>query len=235
MRIFGRVAASCVLAVSVWGRMTVAGLAQAKPGDLDAALRQMDQSSKSFKSAEADFRWDLYERVVNQTTTQNGSIYFLKSGSTTQMGARIVPPNAKFLEYKNGDFRMFDPGSDHLTEMKAGEKKGQVEGFLALGFGASGSDLAKAWTITYLGTEQLNDGEKMVNTVKLDLVSKDASVRNNFTHIWIWVDPLRDVSLKQQSFLPSEDQKTATYTHIRLNKPVNTKLYEIKTDKNTTR
>ncbi len=234
MKIFGRVAAG-IFCAAVLGSMTTAGLAQAKPGQLDAALRQMDEASKSFKSAEADFRWDLYERVVKQTTTQNGSIYFLKSGSTTQMGAKIAVPNAKILEYKNGNFRMFEPGSNHLTEMKAGDKKAQVEGFLALGFGASGSELAKSWTITYLGTEPMNDGERMVNTVKLDLVSKDPSVRNSFTHIVIWVDPVRDVSLKQQSFTPSADEKTATYTRIRYNKPVNVKAYEIKTDKNTTR
>jgi hypothetical protein len=130
---------------------------------------------------------------------------------------------------------MFDPGSNHLTEMKAGDKKAEVEGFLALGFGARGSDLAKSWTITYLGTEEMNDGERMVKTAKLDLVSKDQAVRNNFTHIVIWVDPVRDISLKQQSFTPSEDQKIATYTHIRYNKAVNVKPYEIKTDKNTTR
>ena len=235
MKGFSRIAAGFVLTAAVWGGMPMVGLAQAKAGELDAVLRQMDEASKAFKSAEADFRWDLYERVVNQTTTQNGAIYFVKSGNSTRMGAKIVPPSAKFLEYKNGNFRMFDPGSDHLTEIKAGDKQGQVEGFLALGFGASGTDLAKAWTITYLGAEQMSDGERTVSTAKLDLVSKDAAVRNNFTHIWIWVDPLRDVSLKQQSFTPSEDQKTATYTHIRLNKSVNTKPYEIKTDKNTTR
>ena len=33
-----------------------------------------------FQSAEADFRWDLYERVVKETTTQTGTIYFKKAG-----------------------------------------------------------------------------------------------------------------------------------------------------------
>jgi hypothetical protein len=233
MRTLGKVAAGMFFSIAVW--RSTAGLAQAKPGQLDTVLRQMDEASKSFKSAEADFRWDLFERVVNQTTTQHGTIYFVKAGVTTQMGAKIDPPNAKFLEYKGGNFRMFDPLSDHLMEMRAGDKKGQVEGFLALGFGASGTELARAWTITYVTTESLNDGEKMVSTVKLDLVSKDPAVQNSFTHILIWVDPVRDVSLKQQSFTPSNDEKTATYTHIRYNKPVNTKPYEIKTDKNTTR
>lgn len=233
MKIFGRIAVVALGATVL--SMPMPGMAQAKPGDLDAVLRQLDESSKLFKSTEAEFRWDLYERVVKQTTTQNGMIYFLKSGGATQVGAKIAPPNAKFLEYKAGNFRMFEPGSNHLTLMKAGDKKGQVEGFLALGFGASGSDLAKAWTITYIGVEPISDGDGMVKTVKLDLISKDQTVQNNFTHILIWVDPVRDIALKQQFFTPAEDQKIATYTHIRYNKSVNVKPYEIKTDRNTTR
>jgi len=194
----------------------------------------MDQASTKFKSAEADFRWDIYERVVKETTTQNGTIYFLKNGSNLQMGLEIKPPSAKLVEYKNGSLQLFDPGSDHLTILSAANNQAQYESFLTLGFGGSGTDLAKAWNITDLGTEQLNDGEKMVTTVKLDLVSKDPNVRNMVSHITIWVDPTRAISLKQQFFMPSEDQRTTYFTNIRYNQPVNTKPFAIKTDKKTT-
>lgn len=208
--------------------------AQVKPGDLDTVLRQMDEASTRFKSAQADFRWDLYERVVKQTTTQNGTIYFLKNTPSLQMGAVIQPPSAKFLEFKSGKLRVFDPGSDHLTEINAGANQAQYESFLTLGFGGSGKDLAKAWTVTDVGNENLSDGDKTITTTKLDLVSKDPKVRDMFTHIAIWVDPTRGISLKQQFFTPSEDQRTAVYTHIRYNQKVDTAPFTIKTDKKTT-
>ncbi len=213
---------------------TLSATAQTKPGDLDSVLHEMDEASAKFQSAQADFRWDLYERVVKQTTTQNGTIYFKKSGAKTEMGAVIQPPSAKTLEYKDGRLRLFDPGTDHLTILSAGSNQSQYESFLTLGFGGSGKDLAKAWTITYLGTEPMNDGSKNVTTTKLDLVSKDPSVLNMFTHIIVWVDPQRAISLKQQFFTPSEDQRIAVYTHIRYNQPVDIKPYTIKTDKKTT-
>jgi len=208
--------------------------AQQKSADLATVLHQMDQASAKFKSAEADFRQDMYERVVKETTTQIGTIYFLKNGSTLQMGAKINPPTAKVIEYRNGSLQLFEPGSDHLTVMSAGNNKAQYESFLTLGFGGSGTDLAKAWDIADLGTEQVNDGSKMVTTIKLDLVSKDPNVRNMVTHITIWVDPARAISLKQQFFMPSEDQRTTYFTNIRYNQPVNTKPFAIKTDKKTT-
>jgi outer membrane lipoprotein-sorting protein len=206
----------------------LASRAQVKPGELDAILRQMDAASTRFKSAEADFQWDFYERVVKQTTTQHGSIYFKKNGANLEMGAKINPPGAKFFSFKDGKLSVFDPGTQDLKIVASGKNRAQYESFLTLGFGGSGTELAKAWTITDLGTEQLSDGKATVATTKLDLVSKDPNVRNMFTHIVIWVDPARGISLKQQFFTPSEDYRTTIYSNIRYNQTIDTKPYQFK-------
>lgn len=211
--------------------LTVAPLAlhaQPKPGDLDAILRQMDAASPRFKSAEADFEWDFYERVVRQTTTQHGDIYFKKNGANLEMGAKVLPPGAKFLAFKGGKLAVFDPSTKDLKIYDSGKNRAQLESFLTLGFGGSGSDLAKAWTVTYLGNEPLSDGKATVSTAKLDLVSKDPNVRNMFTHVTIWVDANRGISLKQQFFTPSDDYRTTIYSNIRYNQSVDTKPYEYK-------
>ncbi len=220
-------------AVMLAGQM---GMAQERPaGSLDAVLRQMDAASAKFQSAEADFRWDLFERVVQQTTTQNGAIYFLrdKATGTVQMGAKIEPPQAKVLEYRKGALRVFDPGSDHLTELSAGANQAQYESFLTLGFGGSGRDLEKAWQIKDDGAETLNDGAA-VKVEKLELVAKDPNVRNTVSKVVLWVDPERGVSLKQVFVTPSDDTRTAVYSHIRYNAKVDPGRFAIKTDKKTT-
>ena len=186
----------------------------------------MDEASTRFKSTEADCRQEFYERVVKDTTMESGSVFFERKGSSTEMGLRLNPPNARFIEYRNGTARIFDPGTDHLTELHAS----QYESFLTLGFGGKGSDLARAWNVTDKGAEKI-DG---VDVEHLDLVAKDPAARNNFTHVEIWVDPTRAISLKQQLFTPSGDYRTSTYTNIRYNKSVNQSPYAIKTDKKTT-
>jgi hypothetical protein len=49
-----------------------------------------------------------------------------------------------------------------------------------------------------------------------------------FSHIVIWVDLNRAISLKQQFFTPAGDYRTATYTNIRYNQPINTAPYQYK-------
>ncbi len=203
--------------------------AQATPDRLQTVLAQMDAGSKTFRSAEASIQKQQFEKIVNETTTESGTIYFERSGGAIQVGAKFDPPNAQTLEYKNGLVRLYSAGTNHIDQYSTSSaNQTKFETFLTLGFGASGSDLAKQWMIADQGTEQMSDGSRTVEVEKLDLVSKDPSVRNNFTHIAIWVDLARDLSLKQVFFTPAGDTQTAIYTNIRLNQPIDLKAFAIK-------
>ena len=204
------------------------------PPELDKALRQMDAASTQFRSAEANFKWDFYERVVKDTTSNTGTIYFLRKGASTDMGAQIVAPAKKTIAYSGGSLQLYDLSIDQITNISAGSNRGQIESFLTLGFGGSGKDLEKAWTITYQGNEAVQDGSNTVQTSKLDLIPKDPSVKNMFTHVTIWVDPARAITYKQFFETPSGDSRTTYFTDIRYNKSVDTKKYAIhKTSKTT--
>ena len=215
-----------LLAVSL-----VCGSAQAQgKSHLDTVLAQMDGASAKFHSAEAEFRWDFYERVTRSTSTQTGTIFFERQrGGATEMGAKIVQPDAKILSYDKGMLQVFDPKANSLIRIAAKGNQGQYESFLTLGFGGSGTELTRAWVVSDQGSETV-DG---VLCAKLDLVSKDANVKGMFTHVTIWVDVTRDVLLKQMFYTPSEDVRTALYTKIRYNGKVEKKVYSFKTDGKT--
>lgn len=204
------------------------------PPTLDAVLAQMDTASASFKNARADFKQDYYERIVKDTTTESGSVYFERSPSGTQMGAVEFDPASKkklkVYDYKGGVLRLYDPGQDQIRLIKPTSSQGQIETFLTLGFGGSGKDLAKAWSINLAGEETI-DG---VKCEKLELVSKDSGVRNSFSKVTIWVDPTRAVSLKQVFETPSHDIRTSTYSHIKVNGSIDRGTFEIKKTSTTT-
>ncbi len=195
---------------------------------LDTVLRQMDVASKNFKSAQATLRKDAYTKVVNDTEQQTGTIYFLRKGGSTQMGMKLTSQPQQVVEYKDGKMRLYNPGTNHVDEVsEAGANKSRFDTFLTLGFGGSGRDLESAWSIMDEGTESVSDGDKMVSTERLDLVSKDPETRKTVTRVTIWVDPLRDVSPKQVFYFPKGDTQTAYYSHIRLNENVDMKQFAI--------
>ena len=54
---------------------------------------------------------------------------------------------------------------------------------------------------------------------------KDAATAQTFTHVTVWVDPARAISLKQQFFTPEGDTRTTYYSHVRYNTSVDVKKY----------
>ena len=226
-RVLAGVVASALLLAAGYG-VGRATAAQAKPDRLKTILAQMDEGSAKFHSAEASIQKQQFEKIVNDTTTESGTIYFQRIGNSIQMGAKFDPPNAQTFEYKNGTLTLYTAGTNQLKTYSAGKNQALAQTILALGFGGSGHDLAANWDITDLGPEQMSDGSMTVTVEKLDLRSKDETVRNSYTHITIWVDLARDISLKQVGFTPSGDTDTTIYSNIRPIQPSDLKAFAIK-------
>jgi outer membrane lipoprotein-sorting protein len=206
--------------------------AVAQSPQLNSVLSQMDAASARFKNAQADVRYDNYTRVVNDHDIETGSIYIERTSTAEQMGAvfyNVGPDNkpastpARIVNFDGPTLRIFTVGTNQVDLFKAGANQAKYDSFLTLGFGGSGKDLQRAWDITDQGSDIIGG----VKTEKLDLVSKDAGVKNTFTHVTIWIDPARGVSLKQVFYAPNGDNRTATYSNIRLNGTVNRKPYNI--------
>ena len=132
--------------------------AQAKPDRLKSVLAQMDAGSAKFRSAEASIQKQQFEKIVNDTTTESGTIYFLHNGNSIQMGAKFGPPSELTVEYKNGVARLYSAGTNQIKTYSAGQNQALAQTILALGAGGSGRDLDANWTITDQGTEQMSDG-----------------------------------------------------------------------------
>jgi outer membrane lipoprotein-sorting protein len=184
----------------------------AQNADLQKVLSQMDAASAKFESAQADFSADMYTAVVQSHDVQTGTIAFRRAGGATQMIMHVKTdegqPSLKDVLYKNGELDYYQPAVKQETILKAGSN---YERYFTLGFGGGGKALAADWNIKYLGTEPVNG----VTTVKLDLTPKVSS--DQFTHILVWIDAQRGVSLKQQVFQDSDDSRTAVYSNIKLN------------------
>jgi len=203
--------------------------AAAADGNLESVLKQMDQGAANFRSAEADLLWDQYQKVVNETDTQKGKIYFRRTNKETQAAIHITSPDTKDVLYTDGKVRLYQPKIDQVTEHDASKNKEAAESFLALGFGGRGHDLLKQYDVKLAGNEAV-DG---MQTTRLELTPKSPKVRNMFDKIILWVDPPRDVSLKQQFIEPSGDYRTTRYMNIKLNGKISDDVFKLHTTSHT--
>jgi outer membrane lipoprotein-sorting protein len=189
----------------------------------------MDEAAANFHSTQADFVWDQYQKVVDETDTQKGTVYYRRSGTQIEMMAEIKEPDRKFVLFKDGKLQVYQPKIEQVLVYPT-SGKGDIESYLVLGFGGSGQDLTRAFDVTYTGEETVGG----IATDRLQLIPKSEKVRNNyFAKAVLWIDLARGISVQQQFFQTQGDYRLAKYSAIKVNAKIGNDVFQLKTTKKT--
>jgi len=185
----------------------------------------MDAAAANFQTTQADFVWDQYQRVVDETDTQKGTVYYRRSGKEIEMMADIKEPEQKFLLYKDGKLQVYQPKIEQVLQYTAGANHNEIESYLVLGFGGSGQDLKNSFDVTYQGEETIDN----IATAKLHLTPKNEKVRNYFTEAFLWIDLNRGISLQQKFMQSQGDYRLAKYSAVNVHAKLSSDVFRLKT------
>ena len=213
----------------------------ADPADLDTVLKKMDAVAATFRSTQATFEWDAYEKVIDEVDDyETGVISYRRTGKENEIemmaevkmagpNLQSVKPAPKFVLYGDGKVRMYQPKIDQVTEIDL-SKHPDFASYVVLGFGGSGQNLQKVFDVTYAGPETING----VATAKLQLVPKSEKARNMYKQILLWIDLDKGISVQQQFFQPDGNYRLAKYTNIQVNgKKIPDEVFKLKTTSKT--
>src|SRR5581483_369692 len=86
----------------------------------------------------------------------------------------VEPPEARrTISFSGRIVRIYIPRSKLVQVIDLGKNGEEIEQFVMIGFGTSGTELAKAFTVEALGTESLN-GQM---TAKLSVIPKSENAK----------------------------------------------------------
>lgn len=194
--------------------------------NLEKVLQLMDKTAANFHTLQAEFNWDQFMRVVSSHDYQSGVMYFRRTKKDVEMAAVIKQPALKYVLYKGGIAKVYEPKINQVSEYDVGKNQADFQIYLVLGFGGGGHDLKNAFDVRYAGTEQVQG----VNAYKLELVPKSAKVRNTFSLITLWIDPKQGVAVQQKFAEPSGDYRLAEYSNIQLNQKLPNDAFSLHTE-----
>ena len=203
---FLKATAACALFTVV----VAVGQAFARQGHaitLDAILKQLDRSAKNFHSLSADVERTKVTVVVNDRSTEAGTLLVRDDKMLLQMN----PPDSRTI-LRNGDnIYVYTPGLNQVEEYNLGKNRDLADEFLLLGFGTSGNQMEKGFQVKFTGEDTI-EGKK---DALLDLTPRSAAVLKQFSKIQIWLD--------ETTWLPDQQQFTENggdYLIIRYSKMV---------------
>jgi outer membrane lipoprotein-sorting protein len=155
-------------------------------------LRQLDTQAKDFRSLSADVERTKVTVVVNDRSTENGTI--LVRGD--KMLLDLKTPDARTVLRTGDNLYVYTPGLKRVEEYNLGKNRALVDQFLLLGFGTAGKELEKGYLIALLKEEKVDDRK----TLELELTPKSQGVRNQIAKIEIWLDESTWIPVQQQFY-----------------------------------
>jgi len=219
-----------LLIIGLLTTATLPGAAQTPDSPaLDRVLKKMDSAAASFQSTQADFVWDQYQRVVDETDTQKGTVYYRRAANATEMMAEIKEPDRKFVLYKDGTLQVYQHKIEQVMQYTVVANHEEIESFLVLGFGGSGQDLRKSFDVSYQGEETVEN----IATAKLQLIPKNEKIRGSFPQIFLWIDLERGISVQQKLIQTQGDYRVARYSAIKMNGKIGGDVFRLKTSGKT--
>jgi outer membrane lipoprotein-sorting protein len=216
-----------VISIGLLWLMLLTSLGAQKPETptLDTVLKKMDETAAHFSTAQADFVWNQYQKVVDETDTQKGTVYYRRSGKDIEMMADITEPARKYVLYKDGQLQVYQPKIDQVMQYATGKNRSDIESYLVLGFGGSGEELKKSFDVSYEGAETI-DG---IATAKLQLTPKSEKFRANVSKIFLWIDLSLGISVQQQFMQNQGDYRLAKYSQTKMPAKIGNDVFRLKT------
>lgn len=189
-------------------------------------LTRMDKSAAAFRSVSATMKRIDYTAVLKDTSEERGAMRLRRNGKQVQGVVDITVPEAKAYGFKDKQALIYFPKINTVQIYDMGKLKDQVNEYLTLGFGSSGKDLSKTYTISVSGADTI-DG---VKTTRLDLKPKVPS--ELIQRMEMWVPEGASYSIQQKVHLKGGDYKLLQYSEVKINPNLPDQQFELKLPKN---
>jgi outer membrane lipoprotein-sorting protein len=195
---------------------------------VESVLARLDEASKTFRSLSADVERTKVTVVVNDQSTETGTIVVRGDKMLLDMKA----PDKRTILRAGDMVYVYTPGLNRVEEYNLGKNRTLADQYLQLGFGMSGNELRKSYLVTVVGETTVGDKK----TVDVELTPKSEQVRQQFSKIEIWFDEANWLPAQQRfDETGSGDYVVIHYTNVALNPAVSDSQFKPRWPKGTER
>ena len=189
-------------------------------------LARMDKAANDFKAMTAQVTHVDHTDVLNDDTTESGAVTMKKvQPGEVQGRVDFTVPDQKTITFEKRKIQEYLPKINTLQVFDLDKHGEQLDRFLMIGFGTSGTELAKDYDMRVLGTENI----KGQSAIRLQLNPKAAEARHYVQKIELWIPEQGDpYPLREKIFQPSGDYRLVTYNDLKINPPLQPDALKLK-------
>lgn len=186
----------------------------ASAASLENVLAKMDEAAAAFRGMQARLNKTSYTAVIKDKSVESGSIAMRRAGAkSVQVLIDFTEPDRKSIAFRDRKAQIFYPKINTVQEWDLGKFDALLGHSLLIGFGASGRDLARSYTMKLIGEETLGN----LKAAKLELTPRTAALQEYVTRIEIWIADSDTYPLQTKLYQPSGDYMLVSYSEVKLN------------------
>jgi outer membrane lipoprotein-sorting protein len=183
-------------------------------------LQRLDNAANHFESMSATVTYLTHTDVIDENATETGEVVMKKAGPGELQGLiNFTAPNPRSVTFEKRNVQIYYPKIKTVQVYDLEEHGEQLDKFLMIGFGTSGTELAKDYTMTVLDTDKVKETPG-VQAVHLELNPKSGKIQKYVKKLELWIavpehgDPY---PLREKITEPSGDSRTMTYGNLKIN------------------
>lgn len=190
---------------------------------LNEVLARMDRSAASFQGMTANLTQVTHTEVINENETLNAVVKLRRTKDGLTGRVDFSGPNAKTVAVQHRKVRVYYPKSNVVELYDVGKYGSQLDQFLLLGFGTSGKELQKNYTVRLVGQESIAGRP----ATRLELIPKSKQALDIFKKADIWLARDADYAIQEKIHKNDQDYTLITYTDVKLNPALSDKELEL--------
>lgn len=173
----------------------------------------MDKAGAAFRDMSAKLRRQDHTAVINDTSEETGVIRMRKVAKRgAEMRIDFDEPDERTVVFAERKAEIYYPKIRTVQIYDLGKYRQLVDQFLLLGFGTSGTELQKSYSIRVVRKESVG-GE---TATLLELQPKLAATREHLAKVELWVGS-GGYPVQQKFYRLSGDYTLVTYSDLRVN------------------
>jgi outer membrane lipoprotein-sorting protein len=207
----------------------------ASPGissdNLRELLARLDRAATAFKAMTAQVTYVNHIDVLSDDSTEEGAVVMQKvQAGEVQGRVDFTAPDPKTVTFEKRRFQIYFPKIKTLQVYDLDKHGEQLDKFVMIGFGTAGTELARDYDATVLGTEALKmPGQPDVSAIRLQLIPKSGDARQYVKKLELWIPEQGDpYPLREKISQPSGDYRLVTYTNLKINPGLKSDALQLK-------
>jgi outer membrane lipoprotein-sorting protein len=187
--------------------------------NLQQVLARMDKAASDFKAMTAQVTHVTHTEVLNDDSAPETGAVTIKKVQPGEVQGKLefTAPDPKTITIEKRRVQEYLPKINTLQILDWDKHGPQLDKFVMIGFGTSGTEIAANYDVTILAPQHLQ------------LIPKSAEVKRYIVKVDLWIPEQGDpYPLREKITEPSGDYILWTYSDLKINPPLKPDALELK-------